>query len=200
MTTIRQKALRLFYPLLTRAMRWTGQKVTMLYNNAGALFQTPIYDLSVVLNNGNTLPLSELKGLNILLVNTASDCGYTAQYSELQQLQDQYPTTLRVIGFPANDFKEQEGGSDDAIAAFCKINFGVTFPLAKKSSVIKGPQQHPVYQWLTQKEQNGWNEKAPSWNFAKYLVNEQGVLTHYFDPAIVPLGPEIRKALATQTF
>jgi glutathione peroxidase len=149
----------------------------------------------VPLNNGKTLPLQELKGKKLLLVNTASDCGYTPQYSELQQLQERFRDTLQVIGFPANDFKEQEKGSDAAIAQFCHVNFGVTFPLAKKSSVVKGPHQHPVYRWLTEREQNGWNDKAPGWNFSKYLVDEQGLLTHYFDPSVAPLGTEIIQAV-----
>jgi glutathione peroxidase len=172
-----------------------GKNAAVISNTTNQLFQTPIHTLSVPLNNGKMLPLQELKGKKLLLVNTASDCGYTAQYSELQQLQEQYRDTLQVIGFPANDFKEQEKGSDEAIAQFCQVNFGVTFPLAKKSTVVKGPQQHPVYRWLTQKEQNGWNDKAPSWNFSKYLVDETGVLTHYFDPSVAPLGPEIKAAL-----
>lgn len=196
MTTIRQQILRSLYPLLMKAMRWTGKNTTVLRNKTGQLFQTPLYDLPVVLNNGSELPLQELKGRKILLVNTASNCGYTAQYSELQQLQERHKDTLQVIGFPSNDFKEQEQGSDAGIAQFCQVNFGVTFPLAKKSSVVKGAEQHPVYQWLTDKEQNGWNEKAPAWNFSKYLVNEQGTLTHYFDAAVSPLSPDVLEAVA----
>jgi glutathione peroxidase len=172
-----------------------GKNATVISNTTNQLFQIPIHALSVPLNNGKTLPLQELKGRKLLLVNTASDCGYTAQYSELQQLQEQYQHKLQVIGFPANDFKEQETGSDEAIAQFCQVNFGVTFPLAKKSSVVKGPQQHLVYRWLTEREQNGWNDKAPTWNFSKYLINEQGVLTHYFDPSVAPLGSEIIAAI-----
>ena len=96
-----------------------------------------------------------------------------------------------VIGFPANDFKEQEKGNDEDIAQFCKMNFGVTFPLVRKSTVIKGRDQQEVFQWLTDKTKNGWNSKQPSWNFSKYLVNEMGTLTNYFDPAIPPLSEAI---------
>jgi len=103
---------------------------------------------------------------------------------------------LEIIAFPANDFKEQEKGPDEAIAAFCSINYGVSFPLVKKSIVIKGVAQHPVFRWLTDKGLNGWNDKPPSWNFAKYLVNEEGVLTHYFEPAVSPLSDAVRKAVA----
>jgi glutathione peroxidase len=195
MATLRQTALLAIYPWLMKLTKRLGKNAAVLSNTTNQLFQTPIHALAVPLNSGKTLLLQELKGKKLLLVNTASDCGYTGQYSELQQLQEQYGDTLQVIGFPANDFKEQEKGSDEAIAQFCQVNFGVTFPLAKKSSVVKGPQQHPVYRWLTEREQNGWNDKAPSWNFSKYLVDEQGVLTHYFDPSVAPLGPEIKEAL-----
>jgi glutathione peroxidase len=195
MATLRQTALRAIYPWLMKLTKRLGKNAAVISNTTNQLFQIPIHSLTVPLNNGKTLPLQELKGRKLLLVNTASDCGYTAQYSELQQLQEQYQQKLQVIGFPANDFKEQEKGSDKAIAQFCQVYFGVTFPLAKKSSVVKGPQQHPVYRWLTEKKQNGWNDKAPSWNFSKYLVDEQGVLTHYFDPSVAPLGSEIIAAI-----
>jgi glutathione peroxidase len=101
---------------------------------------------------------------------------------------------VAIIGFPANDFKEQEKGSDEEISRFCAVNYGVSFPIAKKAVVAKGQEQHPVYQWLTNPAQNGWNSKAPSWNFAKYLVNEEGILTHYFEPAVSPVGEVMRRA------
>jgi len=100
-----------------------------------------------------------------------------------------------VIAFPANDFQQQEKGSDEEIGNFCKINFGVTFPVALKSSAVKGNGQQKVFQWLTDKTKNGWNNKPPSWNFSKYLINEEGVLTNYFDPAISPLSEEVLKAI-----
>jgi glutathione peroxidase len=103
---------------------------------------------------------------------------------------------LTVIAFPANDFQEQEKGSDEQIGNFCKINFGVTFPIALKSSVVKGNDQQKVFQWLTDKTKNGWNNQSPSWNFSKYLINEEGVLMNYFDPAISPLSEEVLKAIA----
>ena len=123
-----------------------------------------------------------------MLVNTASNCGYTAQYKELEELYEKYKNQLVIIGFPANDFKEQEKGSDEEIAQFCRVNYGISFPLSKKSVVIKSPEQNPVFRWLTDKSRNGWNDKPPTWNFSKYLVNEEGTLTHYFDPAIPPSG------------
>jgi len=157
--------------------------------------QTSFYDLSLQLNNGQQLKLESLKGKKVMLVNTASACGYTAQYDDLQRLYDEYRDKLVIIGFPANDFGEQEKGSDEAIAEFCRVNFGVTFPLAKKSTVVAGDNQNEVFQWLTQKDKNGWNTQQPTWNFSKYLVNEKGELTHYFDPAVSPSSPEVIKAV-----
>lgn len=197
MTSIRQNILRVFYPLLMKASKKLGRHASVLQNKTHQLFQTPIYDLTVVLNNSTTLPLEQWRGLKILIVNTASDCGYTDQYAELQQLQDRYPQTLRVLGVPSNDFKGQEPGTDAAIEQFCKRVYGLTFPLAQKSSVLTGTHQHPVYQWLTQPDKNGWNRQAPRWNFSKYLINEQGVLTHYFDPAVSPLSSKVRNAIET---
>jgi glutathione peroxidase len=190
----RQKVMRAIYPLLMKVSRLLG-KSKVVQNNGQVPPPKPVYDLSVTLNNGTHLPLQSLQGKKVLVVNTASNCGYTAQYAELQQLQKEHPEDLVVIGFPANDFKEQEAGGDADIAQFCQVNFGVTFPLSKKTSVVQGSEQHPLYKWLTQPEQNGWNNQPPSWNFSKYLLNEQGVLTHYFDPAVSPLSNEVKKAV-----
>ncbi len=191
----RQKALTILYPFVMKVARWLGRNSQVLRNDKQLPPVRPVYELSVVLNDGKVMPLLELKGKKLLLVNTASNCGYTAQYAELQQLQEQYQHQLVIIGFPANDFKEQEKGSDADIAQFCQRNFGVTFPLVKKSSVIKGSAQHAVFRWLSHPEENGWNHQAPSWNFSKYLVDEKGVLTHYFDPSISPLGKEMVSAI-----
>jgi glutathione peroxidase len=192
--TIRQRIMKLVYPLVLRFSKWGG-KASVLQNKKDMKPAQSIYDLSVQLNNGTTLPLSSLKGKKILVVNTASNCGYTGQYSELQQLHQQYGDRVAVIGFPANDFKEQEKGSDEEIAQFCQVNFGVSFPLAKKSTVIKGGGQNPLYQWLTQAGKNGWNDQQPNWNFSKYIINENGVLTHYFDAGVSPLSEEVTRAI-----
>lgn len=193
--TNRQKILKAIYPLWMGFTKLIGKNTTMLTNDKQVQPPHSIYDLKIALNNGDTLPLSALKGKKLLLVNTASDCGYTNQYESLQQLHQQYKDKLIVIGFPANDFLEQEKGDDTTIAEFCKVNFGVSFPLAKKSTVIKSTDQQIVFKWLTHKEENGWNEQAPSWNFSKYLVNEQGMLTNYFDPSVSPLSKEVVKAI-----
>lgn len=193
--TVRQKILKAIYPAVIRWSNLTGKRSKVIERNRPEQPPQSIYDLTVTLNNGNTISISEYKGKKILLVNTASDCGYTNQYEDLQKLYEQFKDRLMIIGFPANDFKEQEKGSDDQIASFCKLNYGITFPLAKKSTVIKSSSQNEVFKWLTDKNRNGWNEKQPSWNFSKYLVNERGILTNYFDPAVSPTNDEVIKTI-----
>jgi glutathione peroxidase len=191
--TYRQKILKAVYPTLMWVTKITGKNANELTGNK----QPPVsfYTLKGTLIDGSTLDFAALKGKKVMLVNTASDCGYTDQYTALQQLSDKYKNKLVVLGFPANDFKEQEKGTDAEIAQFCKANYGVTFPLMQKSSVIKSPQQNIIYQWLTEEAKNGWNNKTPSWNFSKYIVNENGVLIKYFDPSVSPLSNEVVKAI-----
>jgi len=195
--TGRQKILKAVYPLLMKITNVFGANTKALENTEKSTSVTSIYDLPLQLNNGQQVPMNSFKGKKILLVNTASDCGYTGQYSELQSLYNEYNKDLVVIGFPANDFKEQEKGSNEEIASFCKINYGVTFPLAAKSSVVKGDSQNAIFNWLSNKEKNGWNDQQPSWNFSKYLIDEKGDLTNYFDPSVSPLSDEVRSALKT---
>ena len=196
--TYKQKILKAFYPALMWVNKVAGKRSKVLENeNQKTMSAKNIFDadLKITLNSGEQVLLSTYKGKKILLVNTASNCGYTNQYEDLEKLYKQYQPGLVVIGFPANDFKEQEKGSDEEIAEFCKINYGVSFPLAKKSSVIKGDQQNSVYKWLTDKNENGWNDQQPTWNFSKYLIDENGNLVRYFDPAISPMNEEIIKAI-----
>lgn len=193
--TNRQKILKAVYPAFVWITKLTGKNTAELSNTKQIPPKKSVYDLSVQLNNSTLLRLDSLKGKKILFVNTASDCGYTAQYDDLQKLYEQFKDKLVIIGFPANDFKEQEKGTDEEIASFCKLNFGVTFPLAKKSVVIKGPQQNEIFQWLTDAAKNGWNDKAPVWNFSKYLVNQQGVLVNYFEPSVSPLSNDVTEAI-----
>lgn len=192
--TYRQKVLKAVYPAWMWWSRLTSNNKTELSNNK---VQPPVsfYSLKGILNNGNELDFSTLKGKKVLVVNTASDCGYTDQYDDLQKLYKKYNNSLVIIGFPANDFKEQEKGTDEEIAQFCKLNFGVTFPLMKKSVVIKNDQQNEVFKWLTDSSKNGWNSKQPSWNFCKYLVNENGILTNYFGSSISPLSKDVIKTI-----
>src|SRR4030095_1966945 len=127
-----------------------GKTSKVLVNRNNIQPHQSFYSLSAELNNGTVLSFNSLKGKKSLLVNTASDCGYTNQYSDLQKLYEEYQDILTVIAFPANDFKEQEKGSDEEIKNFCKINFGVTFPIALKGPV-KGHGQQKVFQWLSDK-------------------------------------------------
>lgn len=193
--TLRQKLLKAVYPIFTWYSKLSGKSNKEIVNVSNKQPNTSFYSLSFQLNNGEVFNFESLKGKKVLLVNTASNCGYTNQYDALQELYENNKEHLIVLGFPANDFKEQEKGTDEEIAEFCKINFGVSFPLMKKSVVRKYPEQNIVFKWLSNKTENGWCNKQPSWNFAKYIVNENGTLTHYFDPAISPLSTEILKAI-----
>lgn len=194
--TWRQSILKTFYPIIMLPGKLFGGSSKGLINTKQMQPTSSLYQLQVTLNNGTTLSLETLKGKKLLLVNTASDCGYTGQYAELETLYQQYKDKgLVIIGFPANDFKQQEQRDDAAIAAFCKVNYGITFLLAKKSSVIKGTDQNPVFQWLSNASLNGWNEKEPSWNFCKYIVNENGVLEAFFPQGVSPLDQSLIKHL-----
>jgi glutathione peroxidase len=193
--TLRQTVLKAIYPLWMFLSGAFGKRSKVLINKKNIQPLQSFYNLSTQLNNGSILSFNSFKGKKLLLVNTASDCGYTNQYDDLQKLYEQYRDVLTVVAFPANDFKEQEKGSDEEIGNFCKINYGVTFPIALKGSVIKGDGQQKVFQWLTDKTKNGWNNHPPTWNFSKYLLNEEGVLISYFDPAISPLSEKVKKAI-----
>jgi len=152
------------------------------------------YDFKMTANNGKEIDFSIYKGKKVLVVNVASECGYTPQYKELEQLHQLYKNKLEVIGFPADNFGHQEPGSDSDIAHFCEVNFGVTFQLFKKSSVV-GDDQNPLYYWLSHKSENGWNNTPPKWNFCKYLVNEKGELIKFYSSAVSPMSDEIVKQL-----
>ena len=191
----RKKILKTLYPLIMKLTKGTD-KGTVLQNEEKVAPKVPFFQLKTTRNNGLPIDFSQFEGKKVLVVNTASDCGFTNQYSELQKLYEQEKDKLVIIGFPANDFKEQEKLDDAGIAQFCEVNFGVTFPLAKKTVVVKNEKQNPVYRWLSDKTLNGWNERQPDWNFSKYLINEKGILTHYFGSAVSPLSPEVKKAIA----
>lgn len=192
--TFRQKLLRKVYPLI-RKMGKTGKNGTVLINTQKIAPAASFYELDVRLNNGKSLAFSEFIGKKVVLVNTASDCGYTGQYAELQTLYERFGDKLRIIAFPANDFAQQEKSNDNEISQFCQVNYGVTFPLAIKGVVIKNPAQQQVFKWLSDKSLNGWNDHATDWNFSKYIIDEKGILTHYFGPSISPLDADFLKAL-----
>ena len=191
--TLKQKLLKAAYP----ALMWFSKKPgpQSIISGNGTIPPAPFYLLTDTLINGQAFNFEQFKGRKILLVNTASDCGYTAQYEALEQLSQKYPGKLAVIGFPSNDFQDQEKGTDESIAQFCKINYGVTFPLMKKSSVKKSFGQNQVYQWLTDAGKNGWNSKPPEWNFTKYLIDENGKLVNYFPPGMSPTDAAVLKAI-----
>ncbi len=192
--TFRQKALKAIYP----AFRWwrnlKGSNATK-HANQKVIPMISFYSMHDTLNDGTIFDFAQLKGKKVMLVNTASDCGYTGQYADLENLHQKYKDKIVMIGFPANDFGEQEKGDDDAIASFCKTNFGVTFLLMKKSIVVKGAEQNPVYQWLTDPAKNGWNDQQPTWNFFKYIVDEQGNLTDLFASPVDPMSSEVINAI-----
>lgn len=152
------------------------------------------HDFTVRSIEGKDIPMSTYKGKKVLIVNTASECGYTPQYAELEELCKQQKDKLVLLGFPANNFGGQEPGDNHEIAAFCQKNFGVTFQLFEKSDVI-GKNQNPLYSWLTHAEQNGWNDTPPNWNFCKYLINENGELVKFYSSSVSPLSEEITKEL-----
>ena len=151
---------------------------------------TSIHSFSVKALNGSTLNLADYKGKKILIVNTASECGYTPQYKELEALYEQYKTKLVIIGFPANNFGGQEPGSNTEIKTFCEKNYGVTFPMAEKISV-KGNDMAPIYKWLTSKAENGVLDAEIKWNFNKFLLDENGHIIAKFDSGTTPMSEEI---------
>jgi len=192
--TTRQKLLKAVYPM------WMWFADIKGLNNKNLSVEKIIpavsfYSLKDTAIDGTPFNFENLKGKKVMLVNTASDCGYTGQYDDLQKLSELYKNKLVVIGFPANDFKDQEKGTDEEIATFCKRNFGVSFPLMQKSSVIIGANQNSIFEWLTDSTKNGWNKQQPSWNFCKFIVDEDGRLTNFFGSTIEPLGNEIKTAL-----
>lgn len=149
-----------------------------------------IYDFKMKSINGEEIDFKQFKGKKLLIVNTASECGFTPQYEGLQRLHSTYGDKVTIIGFPANNFGEQEPGSNENIANFCKENYGVTFQMFSKISV-KGDDMAPLYKWLTNKDLNGWNTEAPNWNFCKYLINEKGELVKFHASAIEPMSKEL---------
>ena len=156
------------------------------YNNSMKSF----YDLQLNDINGNKIDLLSLKGKKVLIVNVASKCGYTSQYSDLQDLYENHSDKLEIIGIPCNDFGRQEPGSASEIKDFCKMNYGVTFTLAEKQK-IKSKPVSGVYKWLSNPDLNGWNSSLPSWNFCKYMIDESGKLTHFFKSGVNPNDEEI---------
>lgn len=168
--------------------KFFGNKTILTNENSQPM--TSFHDLSFKAIDGKEIHFSQFKGKKVLLVNTASECGYTPQYDELEKLHQEHGKDIVVLGFPANNFGGQEPGSNEEIGAFCRKNFGVTFQLFEKSDVV-GKSQNTVYQWLSDPEKNGWNSEKPNWNFCKYLVNGKGELVKFFTSAVSPLDAQI---------
>ena len=140
--------------------------------------------------DGEEIDFASFKGKKIIVVNVASQCGYTSQYQQLQELYEEFKRKLVIVGFPANDFGNQEPGSNKEILDFCTTKYGVGFPMASKVST-KGPAQHPLYHWLTRKELNGVLNSEVQWNFNKYLLDESGQLVSYLPSAVSPFDEQI---------
>ena len=162
----------------------------VIMNSANGQHKT-FYDFSAKTIDGEMMDLSSLKGKKVLVVNTASKCGLTPQYEELEELYKTYGgENFTIIGFPANNFMRQEPGTDEEIKEFCELNYGVTFQMMSKISV-KGDDIDPVYKWLTSEEENGVMDSKVSWNFQKYMIDENGKLVDYVSPKKSPLSDKI---------
>jgi len=151
--------------------------------------QGSIYDFKITSLDGVLIDFSKYRGKTLLIVNTASKCGYTPQYADLEKIHDNYGDKVTVLGFPANNFLWQEPGSSEDIASFCKQNYGVSFQMFEKISV-KGGNKHPLYKWLEAK-----SGKSPSWNFCKYVVSKDGTEVKFFPSKVNPLDKEIMDAI-----
>ena len=177
------------YSLRMKISKLTGLGIktgnNMLNKNAPVNF----YSLKATTNSGEEIKFEKYRGKKVLLVNVASQCGFTPQYAELERLHQQNKDIV-ILGFPSNNFGAQEPGSDEEIVNFCRVNYGVTFQLFKKDDVT-GNNKQPVYQWLGDETKNGWNNKEPEWNFYKYLVSENGDLLNVFSSSVSPLDIQL---------
>ncbi|QIL77952.1 glutathione peroxidase [Hymenobacter sp. HDW8] len=163
-------------------------------NTASETAAGTVYDYTVKNIEGKDVKLSQFAGKKLLIVNVASECGYTPQYKELEELHKKHGDKVTVLGFPANNFGGQEPGTNEEIATFCEKNFGVTFPMFEKVSV-KGDDTAPLFQFLADKTKNGAISDAPTWNFCKYLVDEQGHVVGYYPSKVKPMSDELVAAI-----
>lgn len=171
-----------------------SKKQTILSSNDAINLKGSFYDFTVNDLSGKPVNLKEYQGKTVVLINVASKCGFTPQYADWQKFHEKYGDKIAVLGFPANNFMSQEPGSSEEIAEFCQKNYGVTFRMFEKVEVA-GKDKAPLYNWLSNKDLNGWNDQEPSWNFCKYLINKDGKLTHFFESKITPENPEFLKAV-----
>lgn len=177
--------------LLFSCQNKAQNNVNSVLNNTSIMAKETIYQFKVTDLYGEAFDFSSLKGKKIMVVNTASECGLTPQYKDLQAIYEKYKDkNFVIVGFPANNFGSQEPGSNKEIATFCEQNYGVTFPMMSKISV-KGNDMHEVYQFLTQKSKNGLEDSEVQWNFQKYLINEKGELDKVISPRTLPTDASI---------
>lgn len=168
----------------------TADKPTNMETSTGK----SIYDYKMKTLDGKEIDLAQYKGKKVVILNTASACGYTPQYADWQKFHEANKDKVVVLGFPCNDFGSQEKGSSGEIATFCQKNYGVTFQMFEKVKV-KGEGKSPLYQYLSDKNLNGWNDKEPSWNFCKYLINEKGEVINFFASGVKPTDSAFLDAL-----
>lgn len=179
--------------LLFSCQNKAQDKVSAVAANNTIMEKETIYQFKVTDLTGEEFDFSTLKGKKIMIVNTASECGLTPQYKDLEAIYEKYKDkNFVIVGFPANNFGSQEPGSDKEIATFCEKNYGVTFPMMSKIAV-KGDDMHEVYQFLTKKSKNGLEDSEVQWNFQKYLLNEKGELEKVISPRTLPTDDEIIK-------
>ncbi len=183
--SIVSKIITAAYPLQMKISKLTGLGIRIIENKENVIAPESFYKLNAMLNNGDNVSFEKYRNKKVLIVNLASQCGFTPQYEELEKLYKKNKN-LEILGFPANNFGSQEPGTDEEISQFCKSNFGVTFPIFKKDDV-KGSAKQTVYNWLTQKSENGWNELEPQWNFYKYFIDEKGSLKKVFSSSVSPM-------------
>lgn len=179
--------------LIATGVSWVMAACSQPVLKPAAMTTTPpvsFYTYKLKTIDGEEIDFNQYKGKKVLLVNVASECGNTPQYADLEKLHEQYGDKVTVLGFPANNFGKQEPGSSAEIKSFCTKNYGVKFQMFEKISV-KGSDKAPLYQWLSDKSKNGWNDKEPDWNFAKYLVDENGNLEAFFPAHTAPLDEQI---------
>lgn len=197
MTTFEKKKMKLYTSLLAISLVFsscqgqTSKAINIVNTHTTTMEKQNIYQFTVEDLSGKTFDFATLKGKKILVVNTASKCGLTPQYKDLEKIYKEYKDKgFMIVGFPANNFGHQEPGSNAEIETFCEKNYGVTFPMMSKISV-KGSDMHPVYQFLTQKAKNGLQDSDVQWNFQKYLISEKGELEKVIAPEVLPTDDSI---------
>lgn len=180
--TVKQLMLSKIYPVYQFVAHLLKLKMRIKAGNVAPTVS--FYNLRAEKYDGTIISFSQFKGKKVLIVNVASDCIYTSQYKSLNAFYQLHHNEFEILAFPCNEFGKQEQKKNEEIAKFCAVNFGLKFPLMKKTYVKKGALQHVVYHWLTNESLNGWNNQQPAWNFSKYLVDENGNLKYYFDPGV----------------